>query len=91
MKPLNYRSKSRRKVYRKSPGTHSIVHLQKKNPKGFHCGKTGDYLNGIPRMRVGKFNRLSKSKKRPNRPYGGTYSHKVVRLAVEKAVWASTK
>ena len=44
-------------------------------------------LNGIPKKTTTEFNKLSKSKKRPNRKYGGTFSHKVVKTQLEKAIW----
>ena len=87
MTRTSYKSKSKRKVFTKTPGTRLNVHLGKSNPKGHFCGKSGAILNGKPKKTAVKFNKLSKSKKRPNRKYGGTYSHSVVKDTLEKAIW----
>ena len=87
MTKTSFKSKSKRKVFRKTPGTNLNVHLEKSNPSGHYCGKSGAILNGIPKKSATEFNKLSKSKKRPNRKYGGTYSHKVVKTQLEKAIW----
>lgn len=82
-----YKSRSFRKTFKKSPAGYSKVHFRRKNPKGFFCGVSGEKLNGIPRLRTGKFNTLSKTKKRPNRKYGGTFSHSVVRKTLEASIF----
>ena len=87
MAGTNFNSNSKRRVFRKTPGTRLQIHLEKSNPKGHFCGISGAILNGIPKKTANEFNKLSKSKKRPNRKYGGTYSHKVVKSKLEKAIW----
>ena len=89
MTGTSFKSKSKNKVFRKTPGTLLKVHLEKRNPKGQFCGISGAILNGIPKKTATEFNKLSKSKKRPNRKYGGTFSHKVVKDHLEKAIWQS--
>ena len=89
MTKTSFKSNSKKRVFRKTPGTNLKVHLEKSNPKGHFCGKSGAKLNGIPKKTVNEFNKLSKSKKRPNRKYGGTYSHKVVKTQLERAIWQS--
>ena len=89
MTKTSFKSNSKRRVFKKSPGTRMNVHLEKSNPKGHYCGKSGAILNGIPKKTAIKFNKLSKSKKRPNRKYGGTFSHTVVKNTLEKRIWQS--
>ncbi len=58
------------KVKRKTPGKKIVVHYKKKKPKIAKCAICKKPLHGIPRD-VSKIRKLAKSKKRPNRPYGG--------------------
>ena len=87
MTGTNFNSNSKNRVFKKTPGTNLHVHLTKSNPKGHFCGSSGAILNGIPKKTPNEFNKLSKSKKRPNRKYGGTFSHTVVKTQLEKAIW----
>lgn len=87
MTKRNYKSRSLKRVRVKTPGNRKSIHFRRRNPSNAICGISGAKLLGISRKRPGKFNQLSKSKKRPNRKYGGTYSHKVVRSALERAIW----
>ncbi len=87
MTKTSFKSNSKRRVFRRTPGTRLNVHLEKNNPSGHYCGRSGAILNGIPKKSATEFNKLSKSKKRPNRKYGGTYSHKVVKTQLERAIW----
>jgi large subunit ribosomal protein L34e len=87
MAGTSFKSKSKQKIYKKTPGTNLNIHFRKSNPKSHHCGISGAILNGIPKKTAIRFNKLSKSKKRPNRKYGGTYSHQVVKSRLERTLW----
>ncbi|MBI2138506.1 50S ribosomal protein L34e [Candidatus Woesearchaeota archaeon] len=79
-------SRSFRVVKVKAPGNRIVVHWRKRNPKGAHCGKCGTLLNGMPRLRPVELNKLSKSQKRPERPYGGMLCSSCTRqVFIEKA------
>ena len=80
------RSRSIRKVKRKVPGGRTVTHYERKNPKSAHCAKCNAVLKGIPRKRPFKMHALSKSKKRPERPYGGNLCSKCMRTVfIERA------
>jgi large subunit ribosomal protein L34e len=66
-----YKSKTLRKVFRKAPGGRVVTHYKKKKPKKAHCAKCGLDLKGVPRERPNKMKGLSKTEKRPQRPFGG--------------------
>lgn len=89
MTGTTFKSNSKKRVFRKTPGTNIHVHLEKNNPKGHFCGISGAILNGIPKKTASEFNKMSKSKKRPNRKFGGTYSHKIVKTSLERSIWKS--
>lgn len=81
----NKRSRSLRKIYVKVTGK-TTIHYKYRKPKNAKCGECGAVLKGVPRERPYKMRKMAKSKKRPERPYGGTLCSKCARkLFVEKA------
>ena len=71
MPALRYRSRTYKRTFRRTPGGKTVLHYKKKKPKTHHCAECGKLLHGVPRGRPYQIRKLSKSKKRPNRPYGG--------------------
>jgi large subunit ribosomal protein L34e len=67
------RSRSLRRIYRRTPGGRLVVHYEKRKPNPARCAKCGKPLNGVPRLRPSRLRKLSKTAKRPERPYGGVY------------------
>ena len=66
------RSTSLRKVKVKTPGGRVTTHYRKKKPKSAHCAGCGIVLPGVPRERHVKMQNMPKTKKRPQRKFGGT-------------------
>jgi len=60
-----------RKVFKKTPGGKNVIHYEKRKPKSQKCGECKKELMGIPRLKASKMHNLAKTKKRPERPYGG--------------------
>jgi len=60
-----------RKIRVKLPGNRVKVVLRRAYPRIAVCRNCGVKLKGIPRLSASKFRNLSKSEKKPNRPYGG--------------------
>jgi len=71
MPAITHRSRSLRRVTRRTPGGRTKTHHKKRNPKIAHCGNCRGILNAVPRARPYIMRRLAKTKKRPERPYGG--------------------
>ncbi|BAN90114.1 50S ribosomal protein L34e [Aeropyrum camini] len=65
------RSRSLRRVYRRTPGGYTVVHYERRKPGPARCARCGRPLGGVPRGRPPRVRRLSKTAKRPERPYGG--------------------
>jgi large subunit ribosomal protein L34e len=65
------RAGSVRKVAVKTPGGRVVIHREKRNPKPAHCANCGSVLKGVPKLRPVRMTNLAKTKKRPERPYGG--------------------
>ncbi|MEM4259664.1 MAG: 50S ribosomal protein L34e [Candidatus Woesearchaeota archaeon] len=49
----------------------TVARYLKRKPKIAHCANCGAVLKGVPRERPYKMHNMPKTKKRPERPYGG--------------------
>ena len=76
------RSRSLRKLFRKVPGGRTIIQYKRKKPKAAHCSNCGAVLKGVPRERPFKMRNMAKTKKRPERPYGGVLCSRCMRLEI---------
>lgn len=80
------RSRSLRRLQIKVPGGITKTHYRKRKPGKAKCGSCEALLKGVPRERSLKMSKMQKTKKRPERPYGGNLCSKCSRLLiVEKA------
>ena len=80
------RSRSLRRLQVKTPGGRTALHYEERKPGKAKCGNCGILLKGVPRERPLKKHKLPKTKKRPERPYGGNLCSKCMRsLIVENA------
>ena len=75
----NKRSRSFRRVHRKVPGGKTSLHYKKKKPGKAKCGRCKAVLKGVARERPYKMANMPKTKKRPERPYGGVLCSKCMR------------
>ena len=66
-----YRSRSLRRVKRRLPGGETVTHYEKRRPGPARCARCGRPLNAVPRLRPNRLRNMSKTSKRPERPYGG--------------------
>jgi len=79
------RSRSLRRLQIKVPGGRTVMHYRKRKPKNARCGNCGATLKGIAREMPLKMRTLPKTKKRPERPYGGNLCSSCMRsLIVER-------
>ncbi len=65
------KSRSKRRVFVKTPGGKTVRTYRLRKPGRHVCGGCGTRLPGIPHLLSSKFKNLAKTKKRPQRPYGG--------------------
>ncbi len=70
----NKRSRSAKRTQVVTPGNKTVVRYGRKKLGVARCQLTGQKLNGVPRVSKAKLNNLSKSAKRPSRPFGGVLS-----------------
>ena len=78
-----HRSRTMRRVFVKTPGARTKLHYRKKKPGKAECGKCGKQLAGVPRERPYKMKNMPKTKKRPERPYGGVLCSKCTRELIK--------
>jgi large subunit ribosomal protein L34e len=67
---------------KKTPGSNTVMHFEKRKPNAAKCGICGDNLKGVPRERPFKMRTMPKSVKRPERPYGGCLCSKCTRRVI---------
>jgi large subunit ribosomal protein L34e len=70
MPELRYRSRSYKRINKTHYGQ-SVLRYKKKKSNKHICAVCGAILHGVPRGRSYELRKLSKTKKRPNRPFGG--------------------
>jgi len=76
------RSRSLRRVFRKVPGGKTTLHFKKRKPRAATCKNCGVVLKGVPRELPFKMRSMAKTKKRPERPYGGVLCSKCMRTEI---------
>ena len=78
-----HKSRSRRRVFVKS-SSKTKIHYRKRKPSKSKCGKCKTVLKGVPNVRAMKLKRMNKTKKRPQRPFGGVLCSKCTRLEIKR-------
>ena len=63
------KSRSLRRVYVRTPGGKTVIHYRKRKPSKAKCAICKKPLHGVPRERPAELRKLSKTEKRPSRPY----------------------
>jgi len=78
------KSKSLRKVFRKTPGARTVVHYKKKIPAKPKCAVCRAVLKGVARANANELRRMPKTMKRPQRPFGGILCSRCSRNELKK-------
>jgi len=76
-----YRSRTFRRVFKKTSGRVSL-HYIKRKPAKAKCAECGSVLQGVPRAFPYKIKLMSKTKKRPERMYGGYLCGKCTKKSI---------
>ena len=63
--------KRAKRVQRRTPGGRTVTHYKKKRRGPALCAICGSELSGVPRVSQARLKRLPKSKRKPERPFGG--------------------
>ena len=76
------RSRSLRKIFRRVSGGRTSIHYKKRKPKTAKCGNCGAVLKGVPRAFPFRMRSMAKTKKRPERPFGGVLCSRCMRKKI---------
>ncbi len=70
---MQHKQKSRTfsKTQVRTPGGRVVTQYKKPKPAQAKCAMCGTPLKGVPRALPSKMQNMAKTKKRPERPYGG--------------------
>ena len=79
-----YKSRTFRRMNVKTPGASNVRHYKKRKPGKAKCAGCGSDLKAVPRERPYKMQRMCKTKKRPERPYGGVLCSKCMRKTIRE-------
>jgi large subunit ribosomal protein L34e len=77
-----HKSRSLRRVAKRTPGGRNVTHYEKRKPSAAHCSECGAKLHGVPRERPYRMQNMPKTAKRPERPYGGVLCSKCARQKI---------
>jgi large subunit ribosomal protein L34e len=76
------RSRTYRRIKAVTPGGKKKLQYKKRKPAKAICASCGDLLHGVPRERPYMIRKLSKTERRPERPFGGVLCSKCMRLKI---------
>ena len=80
------RSRSLARVYVRLPSSRTTIHYRKRKPSRARCAVCKRELNGVPALRPINLRRLPKSRRRPERPYGGYLCPSCLKEFLKKAI-----
>ena len=82
------RTRSKRRVQVKLPGNSTVTRYRRRRPGAAKCASCKKPLLTLPRKLPGLIKHLTKSARRPSRPYGGYYCSSCMRAALLSQVRA---
>ena len=85
MKPSK-RSRSVKKISKRTPGGRVVIHFKKKRPGYAKCALCKRELHGVARGRSSEIRKLQRSQRRVSRPYGGYLCSTCMRAELKKLV-----
>lgn len=77
-----HKSRSMRKVFRRTPSGKTVTAYKKRQPSKAKCAGCGKVLPGVARARPRKMQNMPKSAKRPERPFGGVLCSSCTRARI---------
>lgn len=81
---LRSRGLRRKKV--RTPGNKLVTHHERKKPGIARCAVCKKPLHGVPRLNPSEMRKLPKTKRRPERPFGGNLCSKCMRELFKKGI-----
>lgn len=81
-----YRSRTFRRIKVRTPGGRNVIHYKRRRPAKAQCAECGRVLPGTLQARVCKVRNTAKTKKRPQRPYGGQLCTRCMRAKIRERI-----
>lgn len=81
-----HKSRSFRRVFRKTPGARTVLHYVRRKPSPAQCSMCGKVLAGVPRATKAELANMPKTQKRPERPFGGVLCSSCSRQVIKADV-----
>jgi len=78
------KSRTFRRVFVRTPGGTTKISYKRRKPKKAHCAICGVVLKGVPREVPYRIKKLSKTQRRPERPYAGNLCSKCTRILIKR-------
>ena len=79
------KSRSLRRIFVKTSKGSKLTYAKRK-PSKAHCAECNQVLHGVASERPCKMSKLSKTEKRPDRPYAGQLCSKCMRLKIKSMI-----
>ncbi|MEM7821196.1 MAG: 50S ribosomal protein L34e [Candidatus Aenigmatarchaeota archaeon] len=73
-----------KKVKRRTPSGKTVIHIAKKKPKIARCARCKKPLQGVPRLSPSQIRKIAKTKRRPERKFGGYFCAKCAREVLKE-------
>lgn len=79
-----YKSRTFRRVFRKTPGGETKLAYKKRKPARVRCAECNQVLHGFKQLRPSKVAHTPKTKRRPERAYGGVLCSRCSREKIKQ-------
>lgn len=79
------RSRTLRRIHVKT-SKGSVLKYAKRKPSKAHCATCGQVLHGVASERPYKISKMSKTEKRPDRPYAGQLCSRCMRIKIKESI-----
>jgi len=80
------RTRSRKRSQKRLPGGGATTHYKREKARSPRCARCNRVLSGVPRLTTSKMGRLTASKRRVQRKYGGHLCHICLQDLLKQAV-----
>ncbi len=78
-----FKSRTYRRIQKKLPGARTVLRYEKKAVGKAICASCGEGLKGVPSKRVSEMQKIPKSKRAPQRPFGGNLCTRCARAKIK--------
>lgn len=85
------RSRSLRRLKRTTPGGRRVIRYERRKNSPAKCAVCGKTLSGVPIGRDSEIRNLPKTRKRPERPYGGNLCSACSRREIKRRLFESAQ